>query len=112
MRHFKFAVLSLCLLALLIPSAASAQPPKRDSVLNGAFIGMAIGTAGPLIVCTSIGDSSETVGCVVGSIGFGGLTGFAIGALIDRALPRKVSISPVVGRRTVGVQASLRLGPR
>ena len=66
MRHFKPAVLSLCLSALLIPSTASAQPPARDSVWNGAFIGMAIGTAGPLLVCTSIGDSSETVGCAAG----------------------------------------------
>ena len=110
MRHLKPAVLSLCLFTLLIPSAASAQPPKRDSVWNGAFIGMAIGTAGPLIVCTSIGDSSETVGCAAGSFVFGGLPGLAIGALIDRALPRKVNISPVVTRRTIGVQASLRLG--
>jgi hypothetical protein len=110
MHHFKPAVLSLCLAALLIPSAASAQSPKRDSVLNGAFIGMAIGTAGPMLVCIVRSDSSETAGCVVSSIGFGGLTGFAIGALIDRALPRKVSVSPVVGRRTIGVQASLRLG--
>jgi hypothetical protein len=112
MRHLKPAILSLCLTALLVPSIASAQPPKRDSIWNGAFIGMAIGAAGPLIVCTSIGDSSETAGCVVSSLGFGGLSGFAIGALIDRALPRKVSVSPVVGRRTIGVQASLRLGRR
>jgi hypothetical protein len=76
--------------------------------LNGAFIGMAIGTAGPLIVCTSIGDSTETLGCVVGSIGLGGLPGFAIGALIDRALPRKVSVTPVVRRRTIGLHASLQ----
>lgn len=110
MRHFKPAVLSLCCSALLIPAIASAQPPARDSVWNGAFIGMAIGTAGPLIVCTVRSDSSETVGCVVGSVGFGGLTGFAVGALIDRALPRKVSVTPVVGRGTVGVHASLRLG--
>ena len=112
MRHFKPAAVSLCLAALLLPSAASAQSPKRDSVWNGAFIGMAIGTAGPLIVCTSIGESSETAGCVVGSIGFGGLTGFAIGALIDRALPRNVSVAPVVRRGTIGVQASLQLGRR
>ena len=110
MRHFKPVVLLLCVAALLLPSTASAQSPKRDSVLNGAFIGMAIGTAGPLIVCTSIGDSSETAGCVVGSIGFGGLPGFAIGALIDRALPRTVRMTPIVQRRTIGVQASLRFG--
>lgn len=110
MRHFKPAVLWLCLAALLIPSIVSAQPHARDSVWNGAFIGMAIGTAGPLIICTSIGDRSETSGCVAGSIGFGGLTGFAIGALIDRALPRTVRVTPVVRRGTIGVNASLRLG--
>lgn len=94
-----------------------------DSFLNGAFIGLAIGAAGPLIVCTSIGDSSETAGCVTGSLGFGGLSGFAIGAIVDRLRTRKVTvfrsvdrgpsavtISPVVGRRTIGVQASMRLG--
>ena len=110
MRHFRPVVLSLCCSALLIPTIASAQPPARDSVWNGAFIGMAIGTAGPLIVCTTIGDSSETAGCVGGSIGFGGLSGLAIGALIDRALPRKVSVTPVVRRGTIGVRASLRIG--
>lgn len=61
-------------------------------------------------VCTRIGDSSETVGCAAGSFVFGGLPGFAIGALIDRAFPRKVSIVPVVRRGTIGVHASLRLG--
>jgi len=110
MRHFKPVVVSLGLFALLIPSIASAQPPARDSVWNGAFIGMAIGTAGPMFVCMARSDSSETVGCAIGSVGFGGLPGLAIGALIDRALPRKISVAPVVRRRTIGVQASLRLG--
>jgi len=63
-----------------------------DSVLNGGFIGFAIGMAAPLIVCTSISDSSETVGCAIGAAGFGGLPGFAIGALIDRVRGRTVTL--------------------
>ena len=63
-----------------------------DSILNGGFIGLAIGTAGPLVVCTSVGDSSETPGCVAGSLGFGGLPGFAIGAIIDRLRSRNVTL--------------------
>ncbi|MEO5741810.1 MAG: hypothetical protein ABIS29_14565 [Vicinamibacterales bacterium] len=94
-----------------------------DSFLNGAFIGLAIGAAGPMIVCTSIGDSSETVGCVASSLGFGGLSGFAIGAILDRlhtrkmtvfqskdSGPRTMTISPVIGGRTIGLQMSMRLG--
>ena len=63
-----------------------------DSVLNGGVIGFAIGTLAPLIVCTSRSDSSETVGCTIGAVGFGGLPGFVIGALIDRARGRMVTM--------------------
>jgi hypothetical protein len=63
-----------------------------DSVLNGGFLGFAIGMAGPLIVCTSISDPSETPSCAIGSVAFGGLPGFAIGALIDRARGRTVTL--------------------
>jgi hypothetical protein len=55
-------------------------------------IGFAIGTVAPLIVCMRIGDSSETPGCVVGAVGFGGLPGFAIGALVDRMRGRLVTL--------------------
>lgn len=63
-----------------------------DRVLDGGIIGFAIGTLGPLIVCTSRSDSSETVGCAIGAVGFGGLPGFAIGALIDRTRGRMVTV--------------------
>jgi len=63
-----------------------------DRVLDGGLIGFAIGMAAPLIVCTSISDSSETAGCALGSVAFGGLPGFAIGALIDRARARTVTL--------------------
>lgn len=67
------------------------QRNMSDSFLNGAFIGLAIGAAGPFTVCTSIGDSSEIVGCAAGSLGFGGLSGFAIGAIVDHLRTRKVT---------------------
>jgi hypothetical protein len=63
-----------------------------DRILDGGLIGFAIGMAGPLIVCTSISDSSETSACALGSVAFGGLPGFAIGALIDRARSRTVTL--------------------
>lgn len=105
------------------PEVQQVERNVPDSFLNGALMGLAIGAAGPLIVCTSIGDSSETVGCVVSSLGFGGLSGFAIGAIIDRLHMRKVTLfrspegrqgqilmSPLIGPRAIGVQVSLRLG--
>lgn len=94
-----------------------------DTVLNGAFIGMASGTACPLIVCTIVSDRSERVSCAVGAFVMGGLPGFAIGTLIDRLRSdkvtlfrssdsnrRAVTISPVVARRGIGIQMSMRVG--
>lgn len=83
------------------PDVRIVQRKLPDSVLDGGLIGFAIGMAVPLIVCTSRSDSSETAGCAIGAAGFGGLSGFAIGALIDRARGRMVTIfrSP---RRTAG----------
>jgi hypothetical protein len=74
------------------PDVQIVQRKLPDSVLDGGVIGFAIGMALPLIVCTSISDSSETVGCAIGAAGFGGLSGFAIGALIDRVRGRMVTI--------------------
>ena len=74
------------------PEVQLVRRKMPDRVLDGGFIGFAIGMVGPLIVCTSRSDSSETVGCAIGSVGFGGLPGFAIGALIDRARGRMVTI--------------------
>jgi hypothetical protein len=44
----------------------------------------------------TINDNSETPGCVIYSIGFG----FAVGALVDRARGRKVTLfrAPTQGR--------------
>ena len=74
------------------PDVQIVQRKLPDSVFDGGLIGFAIGMAVPLIVCTSRSDSSETAGCAVGAAGFGGLSGFAIGALIDRARGRMVTI--------------------
>jgi hypothetical protein len=68
------------------------QRKVPDRVLDGGLLGFAIGTIAPLAVCTIRSDSSETVGCVVGSIGFGGLPGLAIGAIVDSHRGRKVTL--------------------
>ena len=109
-------------LTFRLPEVLEVQQNVPDSFLNGALMGLAIGAAGPLIVCTSIGDSSETLGCVASSLGFGGLSGFAIGAIVDRLRTRKVTVfrspngrpaaltlSPLLGPRTIGIQTSVRL---
>src|SRR4029453_1948558 len=74
------------------PDVQIVQRQLPDSVLDGGLIGFAIGMTVPLIVCTSRSDSSETAGCAIGAVGFGGLPGFAIGALIDRVRGRKVTV--------------------
>src|SRR4029453_3605038 len=66
------------------PDVQIVQRKLPDRILDGRLIGFALGMGGPLGVCTSRSDSSETVGCAIGAAGFGGLSGFAIGALIDR----------------------------
>lgn len=68
------------------------QRKLPDRVLDGGLLGFAIGTIAPLAVCTIRSDSSETVGCVIGSVGFGGLPGFAIGAIVDSYRGRKVTL--------------------
>ena len=74
------------------PDVKVVRQKMPDRILDGGLIGFAIGTLAPLAVCTSRSDSSETVGCAIGSVAFGGLPGFAIGALIDRARGRMVTI--------------------
>ena len=63
-----------------------------DSILDGGFLGFAAGMLGPMFVCMTISDSSETPSCVVYSIGFGGLPGFAVGAIVDHARGRTVTM--------------------
>ena len=74
------------------PEVKVVRRKMPDRVIDGGLIGFAIGTLAPLAVCTIRSDSSETVGCAIGSAGFGGLPGFAVGALIDRARGRMVTI--------------------
>ena len=73
------------------PDVKLVRQKMPDRILEGGLIGFAIGTLAPLAVCTTRSDSSETVGCAIGSVGFGGLPGFAIGAFIDRARGRMVT---------------------
>jgi len=73
------------------PHVKLVRQKMPDRILDGGLIGFAIGTLAPLAVCTIRSDSSETVGCAIGSVAFGGLPGFAIGAFIDRARGRMVT---------------------
>jgi hypothetical protein len=74
------------------PDVRQVQRKVPDRVLDGGFLGFAIGTIVPMVVCTIRSDSSETAGCVIGSIGFGGLPGLAIGAIVDSHRGRKVTL--------------------
>lgn len=105
------------------PDVSEVRRQVSDSVLDGGVIGLIAGFAAPAAICTSRSDSSETVGCVLGSMLLGGLPGFAIGAIVDAARTRKVVvfrsssgrpstviISPVIAPGRIALRASLRLG--
>lgn len=63
-----------------------------DSRLEGAFIGLAAGWIVPASVCTGRSDSSETAGCVMGTLFYGGLPGFFIGMGIDAMQAKTVTV--------------------
>lgn len=63
-----------------------------DSKLEGAWIGMAAGWLAPAAVCTSRSDGSETVGCVLGTLAYGGFPGFFIGMAIDAVQAKTVTV--------------------
>ena len=94
-----------------------------DRVLDGGLIGLVAGFAVPAAICAGRSDGSETAACTIGSLIFGGLPGFAIGAIVDAVRTRKVTvfrsstgrpspvtISPVIAPGGIALRASLRLG--
>jgi hypothetical protein len=95
------------------------QQRLKDSKKDGALIGLGAGWLVPSIVCTARSDSSETLGCVLDTLLLGGLPGLAIGAAIDAAQAKTVTIfrssvstridvAPVATARGFGILASIR----
>jgi hypothetical protein len=98
------------------------QQRLGDSKIEGALIGLAAGWLVPSVVCTTRSDSSETLGCVLDTLLLGGLPGLAIGAAIDAAQAKTVTIfrtsastrlalTPILTTRSIGVRASIRFDP-
>jgi hypothetical protein len=97
------------------------QQRLRDRRRDGAAIGFLAGWLVPAAVCASRSDSSETSACVLDTLLLGGLPGMAIGAAVDAAHAKTVTVfrsadsarlvmAPIISRRQLGVQALMRLG--
>jgi len=97
------------------------QQRLRDSKRDGAAIGFLAGWLVPAAICARRSDSSETSACVLDTLLLGGLPGIAIGAAVDAAHAKTVTVfrssgsarvvlSPFVGERRLGVRAAFRLG--
>jgi hypothetical protein len=86
------------------------QQRLNDSKIEGALIGLAAGWLVPALVCTTRSDSSETLGCVLDSLLPGGLPGLAIGAAVDAAQAKQVTVfrSSVRTRVAVGPMVTAR----
>jgi hypothetical protein len=93
-----------------------------DSKREGALIGLAAAWLVPAVVCTSGSDSSETFGCVLGTLVLGGLPGLAIGAAIDAVQEKTVTVfrspasarvvvAPAVTMRGIALRATMRFQP-
>ena len=125
----------LTLVVVLISSTASAQSisasaaklaentavqstPKRDSVLNGALIGGAIGLGATLILakraCGTLSGNSECAEIwVPGGLSLFVPAGIVTGALIDRAVGNdRVMVAPVIGKRGAALTGTIRLGKK
>src|SRR5688500_11271706 len=105
-RHTKRFTFAGALLALLVLPQDQASAQNRDSLLNGAAIGGAIGAGIGIAFTHAVRDSDLTAGqyayggLVFGAIGAG--AGLGVDALLNRS-PRPVTrsglfIAPAVGR--------------
>ena len=107
MRHMKRFVFAAALIASLVVSPGQASAQDRDSLLNGALIGGAIGAGVGIAFTHAVRDSDLTAGqygygaLVFGAIGAG--AGLGVDALLNRS-PRPAAtrsglfIAPAVGR--------------
>ena len=107
MRHMKLVTFAAALIASLVLSPGQASAQDRDSLLNGALIGGAIGAGVGIAFTHAVRDSDLTAGqygygaLVFGAIGAG--AGLGVDALLNRS-PRPAAtrsglfIAPAVGR--------------
>lgn len=107
MRHTKRFIFAVALLASLVLSQGQAAAQDRDSLLNGALIGGAIGAGIGIAFTHAVRDSDPSAGqygygaLVFGAIGAG--AGPGVDALLDRS-PRPAAtrsglfVAPAVGR--------------
>jgi hypothetical protein len=106
-RHITRLTVAGALLASLVLSPRAASAQNRDSLLNGAVIGGAIGAGIGIAFTHAVRDSDLTAGqyayggLVFGAIGAG--AGLGVDALLNRS-PRPVParsglfIAPAIGR--------------
>ena len=114
------AVLSTACVLLAVVAFAEhpAHAQTRDSLLNGALIGAAVGAAGGVLFTHAVRDSDLEFGqyargaLVFGAIGAG--VGLGVDALLNRtpyaaqAPPRRVAIVPRVWRNVAHVVVKVR----
>ena len=104
--------------AKLTESTAVQSTPKRDSVLNGALIGGAIGLGTTLILaqqaCGTLSRNSECAEIwVPGGLSLFVPAGIITGALIDHAIGNsRVMVGPVIGKSEAGLVGTIRLGKK
>jgi hypothetical protein len=96
---------------------------RRDSLANGALIGLAVGGVGTGLACLASADGQDEGWCGLAALVYGGI-GAGIGVGIDALIPGKklvayrapgsagspqsrLSIAPVVAPRAKGVAVSL-----
>jgi hypothetical protein len=98
--------------------ASGTRPGGRDSLLNGAVIGFAVGAALGIAFAYATRDSELDAGqyayaaLIFGGIGAG--AGLGIDALSNRnpsvavRSPRRVALGPRVSRKTAGIRVIMR----
>ena len=111
-------VVACALLSAVTFGANDAQAQTRDSLLNGAVIGAAVGAGVGVFFTHAVRDSDLSFGqyayggLVFGALGAG--VGLGVDALFNRASPRphvtqrRVVIAPTVWRETASVRVHWR----
>ena len=107
MRHAKRFTVAVALLSTVLLSQGQASAQNRDSLLNGALIGGAIGAGIGIAFTHAVRDSDLTAGqYAYGGLAFGAIgagAGLGVDALLNRS-PRPAAtrsglfIAPAVGR--------------